>query len=111
MKTALIAVRSELITCILTQHLQNKYTVHTCSWGEDALALLEQLHPDALIIDLHLPGITGLEVLRRSNHRPANTVALTRLISGQVLEDAAELGIQKLFLLPCAMSPIVDCFM
>jgi DNA-binding NarL/FixJ family response regulator len=33
--------------------------------GEDALALLKQLHPDLVLVDVSLPGIGGLETSRR----------------------------------------------
>ncbi|MFB0835172.1 response regulator [Arthrobacter halodurans] len=37
-------------------------TAHT---GEDGLRLLRGLTPDLVLLDIHLPGISGLEVLRR----------------------------------------------
>ncbi|MET1036445.1 MAG: response regulator [Arthrobacter sp.] len=37
-------------------------TAHT---GEDGLRLLRGLAPDLVLLDIHLPGISGLEVLRR----------------------------------------------
>ena len=33
--------------------------------GQAALDLVEELHPDVLILDLHLPRVTGIEVARR----------------------------------------------
>ncbi|HEX5757059.1 MAG TPA: response regulator transcription factor, partial [Arenimonas sp.] len=33
--------------------------------GEEALPLLRQLKPDVVICDLHLPGMSGLEVTER----------------------------------------------
>lgn len=37
--------------------------------GEDALALLETVQPDVLVLDLSMPGMSGLEVLRRLRAR------------------------------------------
>jgi two-component system, NarL family, response regulator LiaR len=33
--------------------------------GEDAVRLVEELHPDVLVIDLVMPGVDGLEAIRR----------------------------------------------
>src|SRR3990167_9457888 len=32
--------------------------------GQEALKLLDQLHPDVMVVDLTMPGMHGLEVLR-----------------------------------------------
>lgn len=37
--------------------------------GEAALELAERLDPEALLVDLHLPGIGGIEVTRRVKRR------------------------------------------
>ncbi len=41
------------------------YTVETVSTGEAALASATRLRPDAIVLDLMLPGLDGLEVCRR----------------------------------------------
>ena len=40
------------------------YEVAQASRGEEALRLLASFHPDAIVLDLGLPGIDGLEVIR-----------------------------------------------
>jgi len=40
------------------------YEVHTAATGEEGLVLMADVHPDAVILDLGLPGIDGLEVLQ-----------------------------------------------
>lgn len=41
------------------------YAVLTASSGEEAVALVAKEHPDLLLLDLLLPGISGLEVCRQ----------------------------------------------
>jgi two-component system, OmpR family, alkaline phosphatase synthesis response regulator PhoP len=41
------------------------YTVQTASDGPGALTLARSFHPDIIVLDLMLPGLDGLEVLRR----------------------------------------------
>lgn len=41
------------------------YNVHTASNGEEAVQAASSLRPDLLLLDLLLPGMSGLEVCRR----------------------------------------------
>jgi two-component system KDP operon response regulator KdpE len=41
------------------------YDVETSTTGEDGLEAAARSHPDVIVLDLGLPGISGLEVLRR----------------------------------------------
>jgi CheY-like chemotaxis protein len=42
----------------------NQYTVQTVTSGEDAIAALTIKPPDLVLLDLNMPGIDGLEVLK-----------------------------------------------
>ena len=45
-----------------------------CADGESALAQIRALQPDLVLMDIQMPGMTGLEVLRSlagDEHRPA----------------------------------------
>jgi two-component system LytT family response regulator len=39
--------------------------------GDRAVALIDSLRPDLVFLDIQLPGISGLDVLRRVRHQPA----------------------------------------
>jgi DNA-binding NarL/FixJ family response regulator len=41
--------------------------------GREVLRLVERLHPDVLVLDLMMPGLSGLEVTRRVSHRGLKT--------------------------------------
>ena len=103
----LIAVKSEIITDLLVSAL-SMHDVHTCDTGTDALAILEKYRPDALILDLMLPNIDGLTVLRKSIFNPKYILALTNLATPAVVQAAANAGVQDMILIPCTIRHIIE---
>jgi DNA-binding response OmpR family regulator len=61
------------------------YEVSVAFDGEQALAAVESFQPDALLLDPVLPGISGLDVLRRvrGNRQNASLVVLMLIASSQ----------------------------
>lgn len=53
----------EQINRTLTLHLEREYDVHSVTSGPQGLAMAEELKPDCVLLDLHLPGMGGMEVL------------------------------------------------
>jgi FixJ family two-component response regulator len=47
-------------------------SVETFASGEEFLASLSKHSPDCLILDLHMPGLTGLDVQRQISHAGLN---------------------------------------
>ena len=103
----LIAVKSEIITDLLVSSL-SMHDVHTCDTGTDTLAMLETHRPDALILDLTLPVMDGLTVLRKTRFRPHIILALTNLATPVVLQAAADAGVQDMILIPCTIRHIIE---
>ena len=66
-KVRIMVVDDEhLIRWSLEQNLKKQgYDVLTAGNGEDALRLVREEQPDLVLLDIHLPGITGLEVLEK----------------------------------------------
>jgi CheY-like chemotaxis protein len=68
--------------------------------GQDALDQLPSVVPDLIILDLHLPGVGGAEILKaiRSDERLADTrviVATTHWQGAEEVEKEADLVILK----------------
>jgi two-component system, OmpR family, KDP operon response regulator KdpE len=59
------------------------YQVLTASSGEAALAAAEVHQPDCVVLDLGLPGITGLEALRRLRTWTTTPVVILTAIDGE----------------------------
>lgn len=78
------------------------YQVAAFASGEDALANIESVNPDLVLLDIQLPGIDGIEVLRRI--RQTNTKLPVVMVSASsirsVLAKAEENGANRTILKP-----------
>lgn len=54
----------QILRALTTNLRARGYTVDVASTGEDALRLAAELHPDVVVLDLGLPGIDGIDVVR-----------------------------------------------
>jgi heterodisulfide reductase subunit A2 len=65
------------------------YTVTTAESGEEALALIEQQPFDLLLLDLKMPGLSGLEVAERAQKmQPAAAILI--LTGSSAIEGALD---------------------
>jgi DNA-binding response OmpR family regulator len=80
MSSTVLVVEDEadiMLTLRLTLQAEG-YRVVGVSTGEEALAIFHQSPPDVTVLDIGLPGIDGLEVVRRLRADP--TLSGTRVI-------------------------------
>ena len=70
----------------------------TANSGEDALALLQQQSVDLLLLDMRLPGMTGLEVLQRmqEQHLAIPTVMISAHTDIELAVQATQRGAYNL---------------
>ncbi|MCB8928416.1 MAG: response regulator [Ardenticatenaceae bacterium] len=78
----------------------SEYKTHTVSTGEDALKVLAEFEPDIVVLDLHLPGISGGEILQtiREDGRLRQTrviLATADYRTAEDLRDQADLVLLK----------------
>ena len=70
-ETVLVVDDEEDILELVKYNLAKEgYTVVAVASGEDALAASRTKPPDAVVLDLMLPGLDGLEVCRRMKSDP-----------------------------------------
>src|SRR4030095_13325592 len=69
-------------------------TVANATSGEQALALIETVEPSGVLLDVRLPGLSGLETLRqmRSNGYFGPVVLMTGYASVETATEALEGG-------------------
>src|SRR5262249_48168409 len=73
---------------------QNEFTVFTALGGAEAIAVLERERVDVLVADQRMPGMPGIDVIRRALElRPGIVpIILTGYTDLEVLIDALNLG-------------------
>jgi CheY-like chemotaxis protein len=86
------------------------YRVLTASSGEEALEVVAAESPDAIVLDLRLPGIDGWEVLRRLGDSGAFPRIPVILLSAQVdnatAARAVDLGVHAHLAKPFSTSEL-----
>lgn len=85
--------------------------VGTAINGEKALELINEIKPDIAVLDIDMPKMTGLEVLKALNETKTktNVVFLTVYASEDMFDEAMELGTGGYVLKDCAVNDIVEC--
>ena len=79
--------------------------------GAAALDMVASLKPDAVILDLNMPGMSGFEVIAAMRGRglPGEIVVLTLHKEEAMLAKAVSLGVRGYVLKSSAASDIVEC--
>ena len=67
-------------------------TVHQAGTGEEALARYSALRPDAVVLDVRMPGLDGIEVTRRLLQE--DPAARVLLLSGEGRDDDRSRGLR-----------------
>ncbi|MBX6376325.1 MAG: response regulator transcription factor [Acetobacteraceae bacterium] len=87
-----------------------------CTSGEEVLRVMPRLRPEVLLFDLHMPGMDGLEVLRRLNAEAAadgrgraRVVLLTSGLTEAQAAEAMRLGADGLVLKESAPQQLLEC--
>lgn len=66
MKKILLVDDEQAIHLLYREELEEEgYEVHSALRGEDALEKFRQISPDLVILDINMPGMNGIEVLRQ----------------------------------------------
>lgn len=70
------------------------YRVKTASNGETALAMVNREPPDLVLLDIYMPGMNGVEVLRQlqQSHPSVGVIMLTASQDEPLLKTALDLG-------------------
>lgn len=86
------------------------YRVAMAGDGYEALAMATELHPDAVLMDLSLPGVDGWEVTRRLKQDEATKEILIIGLSGHThyTRDAELSGCDSFMAKPCLPQTVAE---
>lgn len=93
--SVLVVDDEPMIGSLLAQFLTLRgYRVRTAKNGQEALALAAAEPPRITILDLYMPGMNGVEVLRalRARRYAGGVIALTASQDEKLLQDMLDLG-------------------
>lgn len=71
MKKILVADDEKTLRMLIRATLEDSYQVFEAEDGLSCIDLAESEKPDLIILDMMMPGITGLEACRKIRHDPA----------------------------------------
>lgn len=106
----LIADGSGEYGAVLSQLLQNQYQIFLCHDGIQAMNLLKQLQPDILVLDLILPELDGISLLRNTvfpENRP-RILVLSSFVNAYITDTLEQLAVEYLIRTPCSLPALCD---
>lgn len=93
-KTLLVVDDDKAIQDFFERALKDNYDIVKASSGEEALEIVSSSKPDLILLDIRMPGINGIETLKRIKEID-NTIAVIMLSAYGTLEtnlEAVRLG-------------------
>ena len=104
MTKKILIVDDELEICSLLRRFFQRegYQVVTCTDGGGAITLVNQEHPDLIILDMRMSGISGVEVLRilREQYGDVKIVMLSGVSDEDVVQETLRLGADAYLIKP-----------
>jgi two-component system response regulator (stage 0 sporulation protein A) len=76
--------------------------------GEEALRIIQRQQPDLAVVDLVLPGLDGLGLLRKLKDTKTKGIVLSAFCTDQVVAEAMNLGAAYFLPKPCAADTLLD---
>lgn len=109
MRVLVVEDEPNLNKLIVRKLMLEHYSVDTCFSGNDALVFWEQAEYDAIILDFMLPGISGLDFLKRIRNKGDKTpvIMLTAMDSVEDRVKGLDAGADDYLIKPFAFDELL----
>lgn len=110
MHRLLIADTQQAFSSAVVKQLKKDFLIKVCEDGETALECIRSFEPDILLLDLMLPKLDGLSVLRNLCHagNGVKVVVTTCYTDPYILTQLQQLQVQYVFVKPCSIGAVVS---
>jgi CheY-like chemotaxis protein len=92
--------------------LASEFEVVTADRGDEGIALASTAHPDAIVLDIAMPGMDGWETCTRIKRNDATAdipiILLTGSDDSDLREHAAAVGASAILTKPCPAERLCD---
>ncbi len=108
-RLVLVVDDDEMIRRLLRIVLEaDEFEVVEAPDGDAALTALEDLMPTVIVLDVMMPGLDGVEVCRRIDHRTAKVVMLTARDDPELEQAAIAAGADAFLTKPFSAVELLD---
>ena len=108
----ILVVDDEQSICLLLRDVLARFghQVSTCQDGESALRTASERQLDLIFLDIRMPGMSGLQVLKklREVQPQAKFVMITGFAKDDIIEDALRSGASACLCKPFRLAQVVE---
>ena len=110
-KVLIIDDEEELASTLRERLVFRDYDTRAVFCAEDALSSIAEEHPDVILLDLGLEGISGMNMLRaiRASGKDCTVIILTGVADDHVFREAVEAGAADVLIKPIDIDLLVEC--
>ena len=105
--TKLLVVDDETEICEFLKSFfeERDFDVRTATTGEEAIRQVGELKPQLVLLDIHMPGMDGMTVLRelKKQHPRVKVIMVTALETREKIEEAMRLGADNYITKPLSL--------
>ena len=108
-KQVLVVDDDEMIRRLVRTVLEaDDFDVIEAPDGEQALTMIDELHPSVVVLDIMMPGINGVEVCRRLDHGHTKVVILTARDDADLADECMAVGADAFLTKPFSSIQLLD---